>query len=178
MNCWKNVCAVLCLASLALPVGRAAEVQIDGGDFAFVHEVAEPEGICLFPLGLRFSVESTSFTGTLVTSDGDLGIGEDSSGEASGCAFLRPVLGVAARFTGSFIWVIADDAGGNQVVTGTFRLLDFPTDSETEFDALIFIEFDGGGSALATGKDYPFGGSPQGGAAGVFVDYIVGSVEL
>lgn len=175
MNCWKKVFAAACLTLLASPIVQAETLAITGGNFVFAHTPVDPnapEGFCLFPPGARFSVVSDSFDGSIESGDDVLPF--VGTGNASGCAYLQPFFGVAASFTGSFSWEV-----GGEEVNGTFLLLDFPTETFGVFEALIFIDFEDGGGAIASGLDFPFGGLGGNlGAAGVVGELIAGSIEL
>ena len=178
----KVIFAVLFLALLPL-AAYADKVEILDGDFAFLHapvNPADPDGVCMWPPGLLFNVISDSFFGALVTEESITEF--EGIGEASGCAFLEPVFGVAAVFTGSFTWQTADGE-----LRGNFALLDFPTEYEGVFAAIIFVTFDGGtgrfeeakGGAIAEGLDFPFGGvfgDPY--TAGVVAETIAGELKL
>jgi hypothetical protein len=174
----------LSLFAILFPLTASAqEVQILGGGFTFAHlpvNPDEPDGFCEDPPGLLFSVTSESFDGQLVTDKGAVSF--VGKGNASGCAFLAPVDGVAAKFSGKFKWKTP-----RGVLRGKFRLLDYPTEIEGVFAASIRIRFKGGtgifsdatGVATAEGLDFPFGGL-QGDpfAAGVVAEITQGKLEL
>ncbi len=176
--------AVVALLALVIPTTAHAEkVRIHGGGFQFLHSPVNPEapdGFCAYSPGLLFSVTSESFDGVLATTDGEIPF--IGTGDASGCAYLEPVFGVAATFTGSFAW---QTSAGE--LRGTFLLFDFPTEFEGVFEAFTFIKFTGGtgtftgakGFALAEGFDFPFGGiNGDPNAAGVVAEVTYGVLQL
>ena len=187
---WTQFILVAGIILLVSPAAVAGEVRISGGGFQFLHAPVNPQaeigtpggptGYCLFPPGLQFSVQSDTFFGSLATKQGALEF--SGSGEASGCAYLEPIFGVAATFSGSFTW---STAAGD--LKGTFELLDFVTDNPAVFDAVIFIKFKGGtgkfssakGGAIATGVDLPFGGLGEDfSTAGVIAENITGKIQF
>ena len=191
---WKEFVMLAGVTLLVSTAALAEELKIVGGGFEFEHAPVDPlaevgspggpVGYCFLPPGLRFNVTSRSFGGLLHTQDGPLFF--DGEGEASGCAFQQPILGLAAEFSGSFTW----QTENGDLLRGTFRLYDFVTDFEGVFSALVFIKFDGGtgqfasakGRAVAQGVDLPFGGlgvlDDGEVKAGVAAEIIAGKIEL
>ncbi len=155
-----NKLAFAALLTMLLPATASAEtVEITGGGFVFTHAPAVPSGICLNPPGLYIRVKSQSFYGDFSTENATVFFAGD--GKAAGIAYLQPVDGVAAEFTGSFTW---QTPGGE--LRGTFDLVNYPTANPLEFEVVVWFTFTGGagrfrgarGEAVAQGFDYPFGG--------------------
>jgi hypothetical protein len=169
---WNRALITTALLTFLAPLtSYADDLIIVDGDFEFLHapvNLAEPDGYCSDPPGLMFSVASEQFSGQLITRRGNVPprvptqrLKFQGTGFASGCVYLSPDNGIVAQFAGSFSWQV----GGDEL-NGTSFMLNFPTEFEGVFGALIFITFDGGsgrfqnatGSAIAEGLDFPFGG--------------------
>jgi hypothetical protein len=193
MLCWNRALISIALLTFLAPLTSYAEdLIIATGDFEFLHapvNLDEPDGYCSDPPGLMLSVASEQFSGQLRIRRGNVtpsvptqSLKFQGAGFASGCVYLPPVDGIAGQFAGSFTW----QAPGGEL-SGTFFMLNFPTESPAIFGALIFITFDGGsgrfrnatGSAIAEGLDFPFGGlGDLGEYAGVAARITEGEIRL
>jgi hypothetical protein len=180
---WKSIGFITLFLLLVPLTAYPDKVENIYGVFKIVHipvNPQEPDGFSDDPPGLLFNVTSESFDGELVIKRNQTQF--TGTAVATGCALLVPVDGVAAHFTGSFTWQTANGA-----LRGTFELLDYPTEFEGVFAAVIFIKFDGGsgrfkktsGTAIAEGFDFPFGGlSGDPFAAGVVANIVEGQLNL
>ena len=180
---WKSIGLVTPLLVLVPLTAYPDRVETIAGAFRIAHipvNPQEPDGFSFDPPGLLFNVTSESLDGQLVVKRNRIRF--TGTAAATGCAFLEPVDGVVAQFTGSFTWQTAEGA-----LRGTFELLDYPTEFDGVFAAVIFITFDGGtgrfkkatGTAIAEGFDFPFGGlSGDPFAAGVAANIVEGQLNF